>query len=354
MSVFRLEAMPAREGDALLLSYGGSEHDLRHVVIDAGRSSTGKALAAHLVGQGIARIEALVVTHVDADHIEGTLDFLKAVRAKVEIADVWFNGYRHLSDVEELGAAQGEDLTALIALLSWNRVVDGGAIRVAPDGAPMRLPPLAGGLEMTVLSPDAAKLRKMIPVWERECSKAGIVPGEGRSDEAPTPVGFEHMGGEMDVETLAATWTKDDTAPANGTSIALLAEFGGKRILLGADAHPDLLTASLKRLDGGARVRLDLMKVPHHGSQANVTSALLAAVDCRDFLISTDGSKFGHPDDVAVARIVASRKDGVRLWFNYRKPRTTAWETRSATEAGHPFSCEFADEGGSVTVPLLP
>ena len=352
MSVLRLEALAAREGDALLLSYGEAEDVLRHVVIDAGHASTGKVFAKHLGDLGVTRIEALVVTHVDADHIEGTLDFLKAVRGTVEVGDVWFNGWKHLHGMQHFGPAQGEDLTALIETFAWNEVVDGGAIRVGDDGAPVRLPPLADGLVMTVLSPNAAKLRKMIPVWERECRKAGIVPGEGRREDPPAPPGFEHFGGE-DVETLAATVTKDDTAVANGTSIALLAEWRGKRILLGADAHPDLLTASLARLEGGAKVRLDLMKVPHHGSQANVTAKLLAAVDCRDYLISTDGSKFSHPDDVAVARIVASRTNGVRLWFNYRKPRTTAWETRAATETGHPFECEFADENASIVVPLF-
>lgn len=347
-----LEALPAREGDCLILSYGDSSEGLRHVVVDAGHSSTGKALAARLIEAGIVRIEALIVTHVDADHIEGTVDFLKAVAGVVEIGDVWFNGWKHLVELETFGAAQGEDLTALIEQLPWNRVSGGRAIRVADDGAPVVLPAFAGGLEMTVLSPDRKKLAKMAPVWERECRKAGIVPGEGRHDAETAAVGFEALGG--DVPTLAATVTKDDTAVANGTSITLLAKYGEKAILLGADSHPDILTSSLKRLGNGARVPLDLMKVPHHGSQANVTAALLAAVDCKEFLISTDGSKFGHPDDVAVARIVASRTDGTRLWFNYRRPRTTAWEARAVGETHHPFECEFPKaDGESIRVTLL-
>lgn len=352
MSVFTLEALPAREGDCLIMSYGADGDRVRHVVIDAGHASTGRALAVRLRDDGIDRIEVLVVTHVDADHIEGTLDFIKGVADRVEIGDVWFNGWKHLDDREELGPAQGEDLTALIETLSWNGIVGGRAIRVADDGSPVRLPDLPGGLAMTVLSPDRDKLLRMQPVWERECRKAGIVPGEGRTDEPTTPPGLESYG--FDLEELEGRVTPRDGAPANGTSIALLAEFGERRVLLGADAHPDLLTASLRRFGEGEPVRLDLMKVPHHGSQANVTRELLEAVDCREFVVSTDGTKFHHPDEVAIARIIASRTDGVRLWFNYRQPRTQVWEDRLGLAPDHPFECEFADDGGSVVVDLKP
>lgn len=348
MGVFRLEALPAREGDCLLLSYGEDKDRLSRIVVDAGHSSTGKALVEHLDALNVTEIELLVVTHVDADHIEGVLDFLEAIEGRVVIGDVWFNGWRHLRDgLEGFGPAQGERLTTLVSGLNWNGAVGGRAVRLGDDGAPVPLPALPGGMRMTVLSPSRAKLAKMEPVWEKACSAAGLVPGEGKADEHGRP-GLEPLGG--DVETLAARITKDDTAPANGTSIALLAEFGGVRVLLGADAHPDVLTASLKRLDGGAPVRLDLFKLPHHGSQANVTRELMAAVDCRDFLVSTDGSKFNHPDETAIARVVASRTDGVHLLFNYRQERTTMWEQRVEGERKHPFDVCFPDAVGQPLV----
>ncbi|RSV32175.1 MBL fold metallo-hydrolase [Sphingomonas sp. ABOLH] len=353
MTVYRLEAFPAREGDCLLLSYGPSEDSLAHVLVDAGHTSTGKALAVELLERGIVELELLVVTHVDADHIEGMLDFLEAVSGRIAIADVWFNGWRHLQEgLEGMGPAQGERLTTLIAQLPWNAIAGGRAIRVEDDRAPRRLPPLPGGLSMTVLSPDRRKLERMIPEWKKACLKAGLIPGQGRSDDKPRH-GLEALG--MDLEALAATRTKNDTAVANGTSIALLAEYGGRRVLLGADAHPDVLTRSLQAAGGGHPLPLDLFKVPHHGSQANVTRELLASIDCREFLISTDGTKFDHPDEVAVARMIASRSDGVRLLFNYRQPRTKVWEPRIGTDARHPFECVFPDAAGnSLVVDLLP
>lgn len=351
--VFRVEALPALEGDALLISYGPSEEDLRWIAIDAGHASTGRRLARRLEELGVAAIELLVVTHVDADHIEGMLTFLEDVSGRIRIDEVWFNGWRHLrEDLEGFGPAQGERLTTLIADLPWNEAFGGRAVRVGDDGLPPGPLLLNGGMRLHVLSPDRAKLARMAPVWEKACRDAGLMPGEGRGAKPSVP-GLEQMGG--DLEVLAATRTKEDAAPANGTSIAVLAEYAGRRALFAGDAHPGLLCASLNSVNGGARIGLDLFKLPHHGSQANVTRELLAALECRDFLFSTDGSKFNHPDPVAVARVITSRTDGTRLIFNYRQRNTTVWEERSAHERRHPFTCSFPEvEDGSTIMDLIP
>lgn len=352
MTTFRIEAFPAREGDCLLISYGKSPDALSRVLVDAGHAATGRALATELLGRGIDRLELLVVTHVDADHIEGMLDFLEAVSGRIAVGDVWFNGWRHLQEgLEGMGPAQGERLTAMIAALPWNRAAAGRAVRVGDDGEPVELPTLPGGMVMTVLSPDRRKLERMIPEWEKACARAGLVPGGLRADGEPRR-GLESLG--TDLEALAAMRTKDDGAAANGTSIALLAEYGGRCVLLGADAHPDVLTRSLRQLGSGGPLRVDLFKVPHHGSQANVTRDLLSAVDCRDFLVSTDGTKFDHPDEIAIARIVTSRIDGVRLLFNYRQPRTAVWEQRIGSDPRHPFECVFPQTAGDPLAVDLP
>lgn len=58
-------------------------------------------------------------------------------------------------------------------------------------------------------------------------------------DEAPdrAPADFEALS-PLNVEALARKPFIEDNAEPNGASIAFLAEFGGRRVLLGADAHP--------------------------------------------------------------------------------------------------------------------
>jgi beta-lactamase superfamily II metal-dependent hydrolase len=94
----------------------------------------------------------------------------------------------------------------------------------------------------------------------------------------------------------------------NGSSIAFLFEYDGAALLFTGDAYAGVLEQSLARLlvdRGQARLRLDAFKVPHHGSAYNVTPQLLDLIDCDRFLVSTDGSRHGHPDPSTIELIVA-------------------------------------------------
>ena len=50
---------------------------------------------------------------------------------------------------------------------------------------------------------------------------------------------------------------------------------------------------------------VDLFKLAHHGSRANMTDALLDLIDPAAILICTDGSKFHHPDEDALDKVRA-------------------------------------------------
>jgi hypothetical protein len=132
-----------------------------------------------------------------------------------------------------------------------------------------------------------------------------------------------------DVDALAATRFVRDRAPANGSTIAVLAEYENHSCLFAGDAFPDVLTASLVRLGrdrGVDSIAVDAVKLPHHGSRRNVSVDLLRSLACRTYLFSTDGSVFGHPDPEAVARVIRYGGYSPRLIFNYRSARNRIWD----------------------------
>ena len=151
----------------------------------------------------------------------------------------------------------------------------------------------------------------------------------------------------LDVEALSGPSGHDSTPP-NGSSIAFIAQYGEKKVLLGADAHPDVLLTALTALAGAdGRCAVDLVKLPHHGSRANVTREVLEKLDCRRFAISTSGAVFGHPDPEAIARVLKFAGEGRKfLYFNYassaRSPGTTSERTsirmRIPAAEGEPLS----------------
>ena len=325
--MFRIEMLPAREGDCLWISYGDPGAP-RHLLVDGGRKATAKTVRKKLEALGPGgRLELLVISHIDRDHIEGILTLLEDGGLGVEVGDVWFNGYDHLlgPEVQPFGAAQGERLSkALLDLdLPWNATFGGGRVCVTDNKLPkVKLP---GDLTVTVLSPTPAKLAALRPVWEKECQKAGLSLTHHPRHQGEAPEGIEIMGA-IDVDGLAGSVFDEDGAEPNGSSIAVLIEFEGKRVLLGADAHPGVLVETLKILGAGAPVALDAFKIAHHGSAHNTSNDLLKAVSCDRWLISSNGSYFQHPDRSAVARVIKSAGGERHLFFNYRSKFSEIWD----------------------------
>ncbi len=69
-------------------------------------------------------------------------------------------------------------------------------------------------------------------------------------------------------------------------------------------------------------IRLDAVKLSHHGSRANVTSDLFRMVQADHYIVSTNGAIFGHPDEEAIARVIVHGGRQPRLWFNHDNERS--------------------------------
>jgi beta-lactamase superfamily II metal-dependent hydrolase len=349
---FDVTMVPAGHGDCLWIEYG--EGTTRHRwLIDCGTQQTSRELlrrtGALLEHERL--LELFVMSHIDSDHIGGALPFFKAVRRGLRFGDVWFNGWRQVSG--SLGAKQGEIFsTALVELeLPWNVWRDGGPIVI--DGAELPVHVLPGGMTLTLLSPGAPQLKKLAPAWSREMKKYGLTPGS-RVDYSRFMKGTPSAS--TDVDSLADSPFSADAGVPNGTSLALLAEFGGAAVLFAADAHAPVLVESIRtllRARGTARLRLDAFKVSHHASQNNISTELLQLLDCRRYLVSTNGNHFCHPDREAIARIIKYGGSRPSLVFNYRTRYNDVWE-RPDLQEQYQYTTQYpAGDLAETTVPVL-
>ena len=351
--VFSLTMHLASEGDALVLRWG-REGEERAAVVDFGRTSDYKRARNDL--QAIERIELLVVSHIDADHIEGAVPLVREKAAPFAPSDVWYNAYHHLTKAqarlgaqlteEKLSARQAEKLSVGIQRFHWpwNAVfkTDGVVSVDSPEArAPISLP---GDLNITLLSPSDTALSKLEPDWLNELERASLRPFD--PDKAPYDAESdrESLSAGLSVEALAASPFMEDSARPNGSSIAFLAEFRGKSVLLSADAHPGALERALRKLgyDENNKLVLNLLKVSHHGSKANTSPALIKIIDCQRFAFSTDGSRHDHPDPETIARLLlADREREKILYFNKWQPNSERWNDE-ATMKAYRYSCVFA------------
>ncbi len=334
--MFEIQMLPADEGDCLLLTYGPKTRSHR-VLIDGGTPATFKRLKRYLLGKlpaGERHFELLIVTHIDQDHIGGILPLLRSKDLGVTFGDIWFNGWEHLAPrpTDLLGPRQGDLLGNLLSArntLPWNEAFQGGSV-VVPKSRPLPVHVLPGGLKLTLLSPRWSELKALDKSWMEETFKAGRIPGE--DPEHPgrrTEMLGELLGRASRLSLLARERFYPDEASANGSSIAVLAEYEGKRALLSGDAFAPVLAEGIRRLPGfKGKLPLDAFKLPHHGSRANLSPELLSLVTCSRYLISTSGKRFKHPDKAAISRILEKGPAEVELCFNYESSTTRGWGAR--------------------------
>lgn len=361
-----IRMLPAKEGDALWITWGSAAAPHR-MLVDMGTESVGKKLRARILDlpEDERKFDLLVVTHVDRDHIGGVLTCLAEADEipGLEIGDVWFNGFTHLSGgtaasgLEPMGPAQGERLSTWLRTQRWNQAFGGGPC-VRTPGQPLQTVLLHDDLKLTVIGSTTAKLASFIDEWKDEVHEA-LEKGSLTEDQV-TP-GLEIMGAQtrpdlqtpQDLSDLAATDTDDDNKKANGSSIALLLEYDGRSVVLAGDAHSEDLIEGLQAARGNGRARLDAFKLPHHASKANVTKALIDKVDCRRWLVSTDGTRFSHPDAIAIARILAhGRPKRPLLAFNARSKFSGWWDDADWRQT-FDYTAEYgtADDGHELLFP---
>lgn len=104
----------------------------------------------------------------------------------------------------------------------------------------------------------------------------------------------------------------DTLLEPNDNSLVLRLSFGERTLLLAGDIEHEA-EKTLVRTDR-ARLRADVLKVPHHGSRTSSGAALLRAVGARYAVISAGrGNAFGHPNPGVLERLAASGTRALRL-----------------------------------------
>ncbi len=377
--MFRIEMLPAAHGDCLWLEYG-SGREIHRILIDGGPAHAYPALRERILHLPAAErhFDLLVITHIDADHIEGIIRLLLDAEAlDCRFERIWFNGRDQINAVpdpagEPLGGVQGEILGMLIADYEqrtatkvWNLGFDQALAAIDRSKPALPVVELPGACRLTLLSPDHERLLDLKDNWAREI-KAARVPScdvaklreRLAASRSLRPLG-DVLGAEDDLDSDASESDEadaeladtlgggsgepgadapfgGDTSRANGSSIALLLEYPASqpevRFLLTGDAWAPVLEASLDRLLApGARLSVAGFKLAHHGSVANISEPLLARLQCANYLISTNGAIFKHPHARCVELLlkVHSGPGKPRLHFNYLVSSTEAWSVKA-------------------------
>lgn len=317
-----IELLPARHGDSVLVEWG-DESRQHTMLVDAGPATAYDDIASRLRARNNDDIDLLVMTHVDADHIEGTILLVNDQDLDLRFGDIWFNGARQLPTT--LGPAQGEILDALINErgLPLNHRFAGKAVQAPLLGAltPVEFP---GGLIVTILAPDGQALRRLGGAWHQALKEVGLTSGSAQQ-------ALKRLRSRRQLipkKSFLGPGAGQDTSIANASSIVLLLEWGDVRLLLTGDSTPSVLLPAVRRLlreRGIDRLPLTALKIPHHGSRNNMTAEIAELLPAEHYLISTDGSHFRHPDKSALTTLVQHGNPMSEIHFNYDNAATRKW-----------------------------
>lgn len=292
-----IDFLTAGSGDSIWIS-----HNKRNVVIDGGKSiSTIKARYDQMPAD--EHIDLLVVTHIDSDHIAGVIELVKHMKEKGELnrlEQVWFN-FPKKEETGEYSVTEGNTLSTNLCNIEglyWNNNTS------LLLGKPVNI----GGIKLHVLAPDHD------------------VANEYKT-KAPAELGFENADWDVELKTLVESVDDDDLDEGgpNSQSIVILVECGDKKVLLPGDCTPNELHNALQSYNSinGTPLKLDLMKLPHHGSYRNLTKEILAEVECSNFVISTNvNKKYCFPNKGTIAKLICYRRNAeekINIYFNYKE-----------------------------------
>lgn len=380
----KITVFQSAQGDCLLVS----GEDGTNMLVDGGMSGSYRTHVAPTLGKMAEDGEVLdlvCVSHIDQDHILGVLKMLDdAVAWRVfdyqtsrgnhwrepdsprppEIHKIWHNAFtdqlnRNRGDIEDLLVLQMQheffcgnvdSAGELLDLINSERQALMLADRISENqlGIPLN-PEFTGGL-MFVFTPHEAlpvgamnchvigpygdeldDLRREWNDWVRE-NRDTIERLRRKAREDAQRLGLAEFDALTRELRLAADLgeRRNVTAP-NLASLMLLVEENNKRVLLTGDGHWETILSGLEdagQLDDDGQIHVDVLKIPHHGSEHNTTLEFYKKVTADHYVFCGDGAH-ENPDERVVNALLDSRigtaaqrsrnsaaSGSFKLWFN--------------------------------------
>lgn len=266
--MLQLYAYNAGKGDCIRIRFA----ETHNIIIDSGVirfASRFKQICNDIISSG-QTLDALILTHVDDDHIGGFLANLRNNSYQCPFDKVWMN-------FDGAGSTRSATRDANLSTRQNNEV----AARLQARNVPIRSIHagdriLLHDAQIDVVWPDKTSLVQNNAIMRRD-----------------TPLAH-HSDYRLSLTQLAeAPIRTHDTSCNNKNSIVFTFTYDSHRLLFTGDAWAE----DVVRAEG----RYDLIKVSHHGSVRNISEDFKTKLVSENFVICTDG--VSHPDKQTIAKL---------------------------------------------------
>ncbi|WP_299366716.1 MBL fold metallo-hydrolase [Winogradskyella sp.] len=324
-----IKFLKAINGDCILISFKDLQGKTKNILIDGGLDATYYESKSNSYGElktsidylrkKNQKINLLVLSHIDNDHINGLLKWFEMDNKAHELIEkVWFNSGKLIA--EWLKEPENPDLKVGLKIFEdpytgvpealrfeeyllksniWER-------KIIMQGATLE----DDETKIQVLSPSKKQLIRLLKEYKKKTGDDSYT--SGRKKDWP-----------LDLKSFIVEEDKNytfsqDSSPKNGSSITLLITYNEKNFLFLADSHPKQIVKSLKRMGYSKQnpIELELLQVSHHGSKANNNVELFEITKTNNYVISTNSSSHNHPHKRTLARIIKVNPKAT-FHFNY-------------------------------------
>ncbi|WP_306262690.1 MBL fold metallo-hydrolase [Pararhizobium sp. IMCC21322] len=330
MTALTLRVIKAKHGDSLLLFA-----DDNTILIDGGPSGVYDRYLRHQLqalpksGEEPPVIDLVMVSHIDADHIDGILDLTaELIEARDEERDpivhvrrAWHNSFAD-TIAKSVGVSPAATRSQAASLAgAFDEMSLGGfdphesklVLASVGQGRQLRLDLKALNIDVNQRFKDRlALLDNAQTPWKSGALSLDVIgPGQEQVDRLRKEWAKKLkkiLEKEADAETAAHSM---DTSVSNLASIVVVAEAYGKTVLLTGDARGKMIMEWLEktgRLQSGGTVHFDILKLPHHGSDRNVTKEFFQRVTADHYVVCGDG-KHGNPEPNTLDMLFEARPE---------------------------------------------
>ena len=324
----KIFTLPANEGDFIWICYGENEV-YNHILIDGGTKECGEEYASiiKIIDERKEKIEALVLTHVDYDHIQGAIEGICRTSddlLKRTVKKIYFNTCRGIRrNLKETGEfLEGSDCVEdqICVNQNYKQYSVGDGIKfldlLSEKGLKDRLVDYVVYGEQAVLPNDA--IIRFISPGEKELIKfANHWEKYERENE------YVQYASNLDMvkRNLADLMNENlvsDQSINNASSIAFIFEYQSIKLAFLGDARPSVCLQGIKKINDADHLEVDLLKLSHHGSRSNTSDPLLKTIKTNNYLLSTNGHHKKVPNKVVLSHLLknAGEKD-INLYCNY-------------------------------------
>lgn len=321
----KVYALPADEGDFLWISYGKNEH-YAHILVDGGTKDSGDDYAEIIerIDRRGEKIEALVLTHVDYDHIQGAINGICRISSTIlkrVVKRIFFNTCRgirrELSKNEKHAENYAEDQIYTNLCSSQYGIGDGitflkllsekGLRDCLNDYIVYGQQIVLEKAVVNFISPGEKELIEFADKWEEYKVRTENLQYAGNMDMV-----------KQNLEDLMKEKLLSDSSINNASSIAFIFVYENVKLVFLGDAKPAVCLKGLKKFKYPGEIEVDLMKLSHHGSRSNTSDSLLKIVKTQNYLLSTNGHNKKVPSKVMIAHLLKNAKEkNVNLYCNY-------------------------------------